>query len=178
MYFDDLRTTPEAWHTLEERARTLAAQEHDDATDLGEEILVFQLGEGTYGIPADCVHEVQPLSTFTPLPATPPFVIGLVNIRGRLFTALDIRPLLDIPSTPPQVQSFLLRISGGGVDVSLLADSVVEVRHSDPELSPSLSATAGRGVSWVRGVDSRLTVQIDPVLLLTDPRLIVNDTSD
>jgi purine-binding chemotaxis protein CheW len=170
------RDDPAAWRILEERARGLLIQENTE-TQLGEEILTFHLGDGGYSIPAHCVREVQRLGDFTPLPGTPPFVVGLVNVRGRLHAALDIRPLLDIPQRPPQADAFLLILAANGMEVGLLADSVVEVRRCDDQLAPVLSASTGRGIAWVRGVDRRLNLWLDPPALLSDPRLIVNGAS-
>lgn len=173
-----LRDNPEIWHILEERARNLAQQEIETHDVQGEEILVFRLGDAGYSMPARFVQEVQSLTRYTPLPSTPPFIVGLVNVRGKILTALDIRPLLDIAQTSPKAQSFLLIVSANGIQIGLLADIVVEVRHGDVNLSPTLSTTAGRGVLWVRGVDQDLNVLIDPPALLEDPRIAINDEID
>jgi purine-binding chemotaxis protein CheW len=169
-----LRDDPAAWRILEERARALMVQESDVETEVGEEILAFRLGEGDYSVPAQYVCEVQLLGEITPLPFTPAFLIGLVNIRGRLLAALDIRPLLDMPEAPPQPQAFLLVLAANGLEVGLLADAVVEVRRGDEQLAPVLSSAAGRGIAWVRGVDRRLSMLLDPPALLADPRLAIN----
>lgn len=174
MDFKDLQKDPQVWKILEERAQALADQTLDSDIGQGEEILVFRLGEGRYSIPAHFIREVQPLTTYTPLPATPSFVVGLVNVRGRLLTTLDIRPLLDIVQTSPSEQSFLLILSANGMEVCILADAVTEVRHSETDLAQAISTTTGRGVTWIRGVDKNLNVLIDPPLLLADPRIIVN----
>jgi purine-binding chemotaxis protein CheW len=166
-----LRDDPAAWRILEERARALMAQERAVASELGEEILTFRLGDGEYSVPAQYVREVLALGDVTPLPFTPTFVVGLVNLRGRLLTALDIRPLLDMAEAQPSSQAFLLVLTVNGTEVGLLADAVVEVRRSDEQLAPVLSTIAGRGVGWVRGVDRRLSLLLDPPALLADPRL-------
>lgn len=178
MDMNDLRNDAETWQILEERAQALAAQKLDTEIGLGEEILVFRLGDGCYSMPAHFIREVQPLTTYTPLPSTPSFVLGLVNVRGRLLTAMDIRPLLDIPQAAPQDQAFLFIVSSKGMEVGLLADGIVEVRHSDSDLSPALSTTTGRGVNWIRGVDRDLNVLIDPNLFLEDPRIVVNSETE
>ncbi len=173
-----LREDPAIWQVLEERAQILAQQEVDEHEGQQEEVLTFRLGDGGYSMPARFVQEVQPLSRCTPLPSTPPFVVGLVNVRGKILTALDIRPLLEIATTTPKSQAFLLIVSANGAQVGLLADMVVEVRYSDTTLAPALSTTAGRGVSWIRGVDQEMNLLIDPPLLLGDPRIFINDESD
>lgn len=173
MGIQHLRDDPAAWAVLEERARQLASQETAVQTVSGDPVLTFRLGVGRYSLPVRYVREVQPLTSYTPLPATPSFVVGLVNVRGRLLCALDIRPLLDIAFAPPPQNAALIIISANSVEMGLIADEVFEVQADSPELAPSLAAVSGRGVDWVRGVDSHLSLQLDPPRMLADPRLTV-----
>jgi purine-binding chemotaxis protein CheW len=149
-------------------------QEQSSDTERSEEIATFRLGDAGYGIPARYIREVQLLGNYTPLPFTPPFVVGLVNVRGRLLTMLDIRPLLEMPPAPPQPNAFLVVLSTSAIEVALLADLVIEVRPGDNHLAPMPSTAAGRGVAWARGVDRHLNLILDPPTLLADPRLIVD----
>jgi purine-binding chemotaxis protein CheW len=166
-----LRDDPAVWRVLEERAQALAIQDLATQTDLGESCLTFQLGQGSYSIPARFIREVQQLGNCTSLPHTPPFIVGLANIHGRLLTVLDIRPLLELPQNPPLSNGFLLVLTINGVEVGLLADVVVEIRHSADDLMPMISTAGGHAIAWVRGVDKHFNLQLDPVLLLNDSRL-------
>jgi purine-binding chemotaxis protein CheW len=174
MTISELRDDPTTRHILEERARALAIKETAIAMTPGDELVIFRLGDGAYSLPAQFIRQVHLLGDVTPLPATPAFVVGLVNIRGRLLAALDIRPLLDIPTAPLQPGAFLLALQANGMEIGLVADTVLEVRRSASDLAPSPSTAAGRGISWVRGVDQHLNLLLDPVLLVSDPRLSVN----
>jgi purine-binding chemotaxis protein CheW len=172
-----LRDNPAVWPVLEERARTLAIQELTAQTELGEAFLTFRLGDGGYSIPARFIREVQPFGACTPLPSTPPCIVGLVNVRGRLLAALDLRPLLDVPPAPPQANACLIVLVVNGLEVGLLADAVIEVRRSPDTAAPTLMPTTNRGSAWVRGVDRDLNLLLDPPALLADPQLIVNSPS-
>ena len=129
MELGQLRDDPRVRDILEARAQALALQAQAEDTRLSEEILAFRLGDGRYGVSARLIREVQTLGGYTPLPGTPPFVLGLVNLRGRLLAALDIRPLLALPTSPPQPGAMLLIVSASGMDVALLADEVIEIRR-------------------------------------------------
>jgi purine-binding chemotaxis protein CheW len=174
----DLHDNPTTWRILEERARALALQETTTDDELGEVVLTFRLGDGGYTIPARFVREVQPLVSWTALPSTPPFVVGLTNVRGRLLAVLDIRPLLDIAQTTLRSDAFLLVVSANGMDVGLLADHMIEVRHGDADFAPALSTITRPGSAWVRGVDRDLNLLLDPPMLLADPRLTVKHGSE
>ena len=173
-----LHQDPAVRDVLEERARALAYREAAEASQDGEETLIFRLGDARYGASARLVREVQPLNGYTPLPGTPPFVLGLVNLRGRLLAGLDIRPLLALPASPPQPGAMLLIVSASGMDVALLADEVVEIRPGAADLSPSLASADGQMLAWVRGINPDLAMQIDLALLLADPGLIVNQAGE
>jgi purine-binding chemotaxis protein CheW len=172
--FHDLHNDPVIWHILEERARVLASQEIIAFEERGETCVIFRLGTSGYSIPARFVRAVQPLGGATPLPATPSFILGLVNVAGRLLVALDLRPLLDIASAPAQPDAHLLIVGARGMDVGILADAVVGVQHQDTPLQPARSTIASHRVAWIRGLDRDLNLQLDPELLFADPRLANN----
>lgn len=138
-------TDPTLRQILAERARALASSDTTVDTDPGEQMLTFRLGQDTYALPVTCVREAQLLGSFTRLPSVPPWIVGLVNVRGRLLTVLDIRPLLDIASTPPAATAFLLIVTAHGMEVGLLVDTVIEICHIGHELTPTPATTAGRG---------------------------------
>lgn len=169
----ELRDDPASLRTLDERAQVLARRAEVNELQIGEEILTFRLGGGRYGIAVRLVHEVQVLGGYTPLPGTPPLVLGLVNVRGRLLTILDIRPLLGLSADLARAGSALLIVGAAGIEVGLLADEVIEIRHGGTTLAPSLGSADGQVAPWVHGVDSDLTVRLDLSLLLAEAQLII-----
>ncbi len=68
---------------LRTRAQTLAREsEREEATQEGLEVVEFLLAYETYGVESSYVREVYPLKELTPLPCIPPFVLGIINVRG------------------------------------------------------------------------------------------------
>jgi purine-binding chemotaxis protein CheW len=161
-----LRENAALWRILEERAQALAQHSAAIVDERGDEVLTFQLGESAYGVAVELVREVQVLGSYTPLPGTPPFVLGLVNLRGQLLSALDLRPLLGLPRRAPRVGAVLLIVSVSGMQVGLLADEVLAIRRAGVNLSPGLALAEGQTASGVRGVDRDLTVLLDLAALL------------
>jgi purine-binding chemotaxis protein CheW len=178
MDLQQLRALPAPRAILEERARALARADDRGDAEGGEVTLTFLLGGATYALPAAAVREVQPLGAVTPLPAVPAFVVGLVNVRGRLVAALDIRPLLDIPTALLAPSAMLLIVGPDDAAVGLVADRMVAVRRASLTLAPTPSSAAGRGLAWVRGVDVDLNLHLDLSALLADPRLIVHEEAE
>lgn len=170
-----LRAQPSARAVLEERARALAQTDETDGRQAGEPLLTFRLGGTSYSLPATSVLEVRPLGAFTPLPRVPPQILGLVNVRGRLLVAIDIRPLLAAPAGPPTADSMLIIIAADEVEVGLLADEIVAVHQAPYTLSPPPSSGTSQGTPWLRGVDEALRLHLDPTALIADPRLAISE---
>jgi purine-binding chemotaxis protein CheW len=175
MDLPQLRAQPAARAVLEERARTLSQTNGADGLQAGEPLLTFLLGSSSYSLPAASVHEVRPLSACTPLPRVPPQIVGLVNVRGRLMVALDIRPLLAMPASPPAPDSMLIIIATGEVEVGLLADQITAVRLASFTLAPPPSSGHGQSTPWLRGVDEALSLHLDPTALIADSRLAITE---
>jgi purine-binding chemotaxis protein CheW len=82
---------------LRERAQALARPLVEPPTVIDVlDLAVFVLAEVRYGIEAAYVLEVTPLRELTPVPCTPPHILGVVNHRGRLLPILDLRKLFAL----------------------------------------------------------------------------------
>ncbi len=62
------------------------------------ELLEFRLASERYAVETRYVSEVHPLRDLTPLPGTPPFVRGIVNLRGRILPVYDLKSSSRCPS--------------------------------------------------------------------------------
>ena len=82
----------EAQETLNRRARLLARPAEDMAapTDV-RRVVIFTLGAEHYAVPATAVRTVAGLTGLTPVPCTPDFYVGVVNVRGKMISAVDLR---------------------------------------------------------------------------------------
>jgi len=94
--------------------------------------IVFQLDDVCYSIPAQHVHVIQPLQKYTPLPFTRPWVVGVVSVRSRLLIVLDIRPALAYKYGAPKPNSVILWVTLNGLDIGLLADSLIAASNDMP----------------------------------------------
>jgi len=125
----------------------------------------FRLDQFLFGIAVDHVQEVLRFQVMTRVPLAAPEVKGLINLRGQIVTALDLRTRLGMPplngeQTPMNV---ILRLEGGAV--SLLVDAiedVVEVEEETFEVPPNqLSGTARELVSGVHKLEQGLLLVLD-----------------
>lgn len=163
-----------AQRILRDRAQELAQELAQSDQRDGEDLVVFRLGQSRYAVTARWVREIYPLRTYTRLPSTPGFLVGLANVRSQLLSIVDIRPLLDEPQTPPRPEAIGLILQIEGAEIALLTDLVEEVRRGDHELMGLISQQTGRAVPWVCGLDQSMTIILDAVRLINDPRLIID----
>jgi purine-binding chemotaxis protein CheW len=152
-------------------AESAPGERRDDDT---LEALVFAIGREQYALPANQVREVRPLGWLTPLPGTPAFLAGLINVRGRIVPVIDLRSLVGMSSDDSPVMSVVLVAYRGG-DTGLLATgrpTVHPIRLADLS-EPPRGTLSGIDASSVRGITPGLVTVLDPERLLADPRFLV-----
>lgn len=102
-------------------------------SDSPRDICTFFLGGQLFGLDVAEVQEVIHVPRMTRVPLAPPAIAGLLNVRGGLVTALDLRPHLGLPPAPAQAGQMNLVMRAADAAASLLVDSVGEVIQVAPE---------------------------------------------
>jgi purine-binding chemotaxis protein CheW len=169
--------TPSARQILRARAQALARPpEHVPAADTLIEVLEFRLAQERYAVETRHVHEVVPLKDLTPLPCTPPFVPGIVNVRGRIMPVIDIKKFFDLPDQGLTDLHRIILVRGNDLELGLLADVIVGVRTLPVDsLQPSLPTLTGIRADYLKGVTSERLVVLDLDRVLADPKIIVHE---
>jgi purine-binding chemotaxis protein CheW len=164
-----------------ERAKRLAAlpvagPSTGTGDPLASEILVFTLGDERYAFPSKQVREVRPLADLTPLPGTPAFVAGLLNLRGRIVPVLDLGPLFGLPTIIGGAETVLI-LAGSRGDVGVLATGQPNVRWVQEHELTGLPAGAATPIqsACAQVVTADLVTLLDAERLLEDERVLVRD---
>src|SRR5262249_56860285 len=79
------------------------------------------------GVEVAHIQEILRAQQLTPVPLAPPLVRGLMNLRGQIVTAIDLRRRLGLADRPPEDEPTNVVVHAGVGVVSLLADSVGDV---------------------------------------------------
>jgi len=164
-------------HILHARARALARPaEHAPAAETLLDVLEFRVAQERYAIETKHVGEVHPLLDLTPLPCTPTFVLGIVNVRGRILPVLDLKKFFDLPEQGLNDLHCIILVEGGDLEFGLLADAVVGVQSIPVEsLQSSLPTLTGIRDDYLKGVTAGRLVVLDVARILADPKIIVHD---
>ncbi|MBD8873611.1 chemotaxis protein CheW [Rhodanobacter sp. DHB23] len=168
---------PDAAHAiLRERAQRLAQRPSGKPLDEQVELLEFTLAHERYALLASQVHDVQPLRDLTPLPCTPPFLRGLVNLRGRLVAVIDLKQFFGLPEPGITDLHRIVLLRRGEVEIGLLADTVEGVSVVDKSrIRPTPSIVGGVAAEYIVGVTPERLVVLDTDAILSDPRLVVDE---
>lgn len=162
---------------LKERARQLAKE--PDAVEepsLFMEVLSFMLAGERYAIEARFVIETMPLVELTSLPGLPSFLLGIVNIRGRILSVMDIKKFFDLPETGLSDLHKLIVVRHRDLEVGIVADVLLGIESLARErMYSALPTLTGIREKYLAGVTNEGTIVLSMEKILSDERIIVND---
>jgi purine-binding chemotaxis protein CheW len=134
------------------------------------QLSTFHVGSYLFGVEVALVQEVVRMQAFTPVPLATPEVAGLINLRGEVLTAIDVRARLGLPPSGgdrPQV-NVVVRVDDE--PVSLLVDEiggVVEVSQIPFEGTPStVNSRVGSLLLGAYTMPEKLLLALDARALL------------
>ena len=162
---------------LKTRAQALG-RKTDPAEAVGEriEVVEFVLAQERYAVESRHVRDVYPLEQLTPVPCTPPFVLGIVNLRGEILSVIDIKKFFDLPEKGLTDLNKVIVLESGGMRFGILADVIVGVhRIAVADIQPSLPTLTGIREEYLKGVTPDRTVILDAGKLLADEEIVVRE---
>ena len=107
-------------------------------TDHVREFLVFSVGDDLMGLPLASVREILKLVPVTDVPRSPPDVLGILSVRGRITTVFDLRRRLRMPPATPTRHARILLIEARDEIMGARVDAVHHVeRLKDDEIEPA-----------------------------------------
>lgn len=162
---------------LQARARVLARRQEPPAERAAFHLLEFRLARERYALEMRHVTGVVPLGDLAPVPCTPPFVAGVVNVRGRITTVIDMQKLHALPARGLTDLHHIVLVRVAEQELGLLADAIVGVRTAG-ELQPPLPTPAGLPAAHLKGITADRIVVLDLERMLADPRINVQEEVD
>lgn len=145
-----------------------------DIAETADQFLSFLIAGEEYGIEILKVQEIKSWGQYTPLPKSPDYVLGVINLRGAIVPIIDLRLRFGLPSTEYDATTAVIIVRAGVDDaeriIGLVVDSVSEVYHLSPDAiqEASESQTAEEG-NYVRGfgqIEDKLVilVNLEPII--------------
>lgn len=166
-----------AREVLRARARALArppGREQFASEALG--IVEFRLAQEYYAIEQTYVREVHRLKDLTPLPGTPTFLPGVINMRGQILPVIDIRQFFDLPDAGITDTHMVILVYAGDVELGILADAIIGVRSIPLDtLQPPLPTLTGIRAKYLKGVTDEHLAILDARNILADAEIILQE---
>ena len=163
--------------TLKERARIVARPLLVDKVS-GETMfgLGFLLSDEVYFIDENYVLEVLPLMDLTPLPCTPPFILGIINVRGKILSVLNLKNFLNLPEKGITNLNRVIVVKKGEIEVGLLVDEVTQNDEIDlDQLQTNVSNLSKTQGEYLIGITKNREVILDIASFLDDEKIIINE---
>lgn len=133
-------------------------------------IVGFKIGRETYGVPITSLHEIVRVPEITAVPDAPDYMVGVINLRGKIVSVLDLRKRLGETQVSITKRNRILVLEHKGRLSGLIVDSASEVlKIPGADVEPPPSEFLEGGLNCVTGLgkyQGRLIVLLDMARLL------------
>jgi purine-binding chemotaxis protein CheW len=130
-----------------------------------EQFCTFRLGDLLFGVEVLCVQEVLLKQQMTRLPLVSSVVSGLINLRGQIVTAIDLRMRLGMPALDEGREAMNVVVRANDTAFSLVVDEIGDVLDVDPELfeapPETLTGVARELILGAYKLDGQLLLVLD-----------------
>ena len=131
-------------------------------------IVAFHLGGQRYGLPIDRINEIQQIVAFSDVPAGGSSVVGMVNLRGTVIPAIDLRLLIGLEPRVYTLETPMIITRTFGQTVALIVDDVQDVLEMPEgclQTAPQMHALSSKMIGVCR-MDDGLIYLLDVDRLL------------
>ena len=144
----------------------------DEQISSEQQLVVFTLSGGAYGVDIGTVREIIRMQEITQIPKTPVYVEGVINLRGRVIPVLDLRKRFGLEVTEYTQETRIVVIDIGGTDIGAIVDEVTEVlRVPLGSIEPPSDVVLGDDSEYVVGVvklGERLVILLELARVLSE----------
>jgi purine-binding chemotaxis protein CheW len=143
------------------------------------QLVTFRLGNEEYGIEILKVQEINRMVEITPVPNSPSYVEGVINLRGKVIPVMSLRARFRLPAKTNDEQSRIMILDIQGITTGMVVDGVSEVlRISSGTVEPPPPMATSISTEFINGIaklENRLIIllNIDKLLGRNESRELV-----
>jgi purine-binding chemotaxis protein CheW len=156
-----------------------------DATgfaDDGSQYLTFTLGQEEYGIDILKVQEIKGYSVITPIPNTPPYIKGVMNLRGTIIPVVELRTKFGMGAVEYDQFTVIIVVTVGTKIVGMVVDAVSDVLNipkADIQAAPDFGSQVDvRFINGMAKAGEKLVVLVDINKVLNEDDLAVMSSTN
>ncbi len=171
------QTSAHKKRVLKERAKLYAKTEKRQK-DHGLQVqgLEFKLSDENYIISTQSIVEVIPLKDMTVLPCTPAIILGIINVRGRILSVVNIKTFLNLPDKGLASLNRVIILKDSRIELGILVDEVIgKVDFHPRELKGVSSINQEIAKEFVMGVTKERAIVLDIEKFMNDKSLIIDE---
>lgn len=136
-------------------------------------VILFHLGDETYGVPIDQVLSIEHLESLTRVPNAANFVEGVMNLRGLIIPIIDIRKRFGLVPVPVTKDSRVIIVETEDLQVGMLVDMAKQVTDIDLEaIEKTPDIVGGLDARYISGV---ARIENDGLLVLLNLDRVLSD---
>jgi len=135
-------------------------------------VLAVFAGEEAYGFPLSVVREILVPPPLTEVPRAPDNVLGVISVRGRIITLIDLPKMLSLEVQQKAPYGRVVLIDIGDELIGVAVDRVIQVYRLQPsqiEYASTMGADLSEYVVGIARLASDSTANAEDILILIDP---------
>jgi len=145
----------------------------DNENSMKGRFLTFLIGNETYGIGIENVVEIIGIQPITEMPEMPDYIKGIINLRGSIIPAMDVRLRFKKPEADYTDRTCVIVVRIGGMSTGLIVDCVSEVMTiPDEEISAAPEIKSGDRRGYVKSIGTTK----NHIILLLDCERLLNES--
>lgn len=157
----------------------VAAMATGQQLETGHETLVFALGQEEYGIDILKVQEIRGYDAVTTIANSPPFLKGVINLRGTIVPIVDMRIKFNLGNVEYNQFTVVIILNIAKRVVGMVVDAVSDVITLLPEqIKPAPEFGSALKTEYINGlgtIDSRMIIMVDIEKLMTSQEMELVD---
>jgi purine-binding chemotaxis protein CheW len=142
-------------------------------------LAVIGFGNEYFALDLGLVREFTDIGNLTPIPCCPNHIVGNMNLRGEIVTLVDIRNVLNLPTTPVSVGSPAVVVQVDDIVAGLPVDQVLEMAYlNSADMTPLSGIQSEFGEQYFQGTalfQEKLLKVLDLGKIFTQGKLAVNE---
>jgi purine-binding chemotaxis protein CheW len=155
------------WKREREETRAMTPSSATNA-DLRTKLVLFQLEGRDHALPVEQIVEIVRMVEITPVPESPDWLAGVINVRGRVIPVMDLRRRLAFEPETPGLRTPIIVAETDGRMIGLIADFVSEMLSLPPQAIEVAEEHGDSPISAMAQAGERLIVILDLSRLCSD----------
>lgn len=140
------------------------------------EVVEFNISSETYALESIYIREVQPIKEFTPLPCAPAYIVGLISVRRKVLSLIDLSHFFDLPKSSEIIGKKVIILEQGDMEFGILTDGMAKISLIPlSEIQPALPTLTAIRQEFLKGITHDGRIILDAQKLFNNKLLIVNE---